>query len=155
MYLLFLWRSQCHLGPKKSRFSGPTPSNALSNDVAPLKIISYRAIKTTDTLIDCIYWENVINILKWIVCGKCSTVKISFNSANNLWYIKSLGTSLASAFPRIHFQKLYLLWKPSHSKWKEPEVVKVAQVRENSMFYYVTGWLVYVSICNSAHPAIH
>jgi hypothetical protein len=38
-------------GPKKSRFSGPTPSNAPRNDVAPLKIITYRAIKTTGTLI--------------------------------------------------------------------------------------------------------
>ncbi len=38
-------------GPKKSRFSGPTPSNAPHNDVAPLKIITYRAIKTTGTLI--------------------------------------------------------------------------------------------------------
>ncbi len=32
-------------GPKKSRFSGPTPSNAHRNDVAPLKIITYCAIK--------------------------------------------------------------------------------------------------------------
>jgi hypothetical protein len=31
-------------GPKKSRFSGPTPSNAPRNDVAPLKTIMYRAI---------------------------------------------------------------------------------------------------------------
>ncbi len=38
-------------GPKKSRFSGPTPSNAPRNDVAPLKIITYSAIKTTGTLI--------------------------------------------------------------------------------------------------------
>jgi hypothetical protein len=38
-------------GPKKSRFSGPTPSNAPRNDVAPLKTIMYRAIKTTGTLI--------------------------------------------------------------------------------------------------------
>jgi hypothetical protein len=38
-------------GPKKSQFSGPTPSNAPHNDVAPLKTITYRAIKTTDTLI--------------------------------------------------------------------------------------------------------
>ncbi len=36
---------------KKSRFSGPTPSNAPRNDVAPLKTIMYRAIKTTGTLI--------------------------------------------------------------------------------------------------------
>jgi hypothetical protein len=38
-------------GPKKSRFSGPTPSNAPHNNVAALKIITYRAIKTTGTLI--------------------------------------------------------------------------------------------------------
>jgi hypothetical protein len=38
-------------GPKKSRFSGPTPSNDPRNDVAPLKTITYRAIKTTGTLI--------------------------------------------------------------------------------------------------------
>jgi hypothetical protein len=38
-------------GPKKSRFSGPTPSNAPRNDVARLKTIPYRAIKTTGTLI--------------------------------------------------------------------------------------------------------
>jgi hypothetical protein len=38
-------------GPKKSRFSGPTPSNAPRNDVAPLKIITYCPIKTTGTLI--------------------------------------------------------------------------------------------------------
>jgi hypothetical protein len=64
MYLLFLWLlsrlfwAQIALaslvpfqGPKKSRFSGPTPSNNPRNDVAPLKIITYRAIKTTGTLI--------------------------------------------------------------------------------------------------------
>jgi hypothetical protein len=34
---------ECHLGPKKS--------NAPHNDDAPLKIIKYRAIKTTGTLI--------------------------------------------------------------------------------------------------------
>ena len=38
-------------GPKKSQFSGPTPSNAPHTDVAPLKTITYRAIKTTGTLI--------------------------------------------------------------------------------------------------------
>jgi hypothetical protein len=38
-------------GPKKSRFSGPTPSNAPRNDIAPHKTITYRAIKTTGTLI--------------------------------------------------------------------------------------------------------
>jgi hypothetical protein len=48
-------RSECHLGPKKSRFSGPTPPNAPRNDVAPLKTITYHAIKTTGTLIVNIY----------------------------------------------------------------------------------------------------
>jgi hypothetical protein len=38
-------------GPKKVSISGPTPSNAPRNDVAPLKIITYRAIKTTGTLV--------------------------------------------------------------------------------------------------------
>jgi hypothetical protein len=38
-------------GPKKSQFSEPTPSNVPHNNVAPLKTIIYRAIKTTDTLI--------------------------------------------------------------------------------------------------------
>ncbi len=38
-------------GPKKSRFSGPTPSNAPRNDVTLLKTITYRAIKTTGTLL--------------------------------------------------------------------------------------------------------
>jgi hypothetical protein len=53
MYLLFLWRCECHLGPKKSRFSGPTPSNAPSNDVAPLKTIKYKRHKNnwTGTLV--------------------------------------------------------------------------------------------------------
>jgi hypothetical protein len=72
MYQLFLWRiyiialrgatsilgAQMALaslvpfqGPKKSRFSVPTPSNAPRNDVAPLKTIMYHAIKTTGTLI--------------------------------------------------------------------------------------------------------
>ncbi len=39
------------VGPKKSGFSGPTPSNAPRNDVARLKTIMYRIIKTTGTLI--------------------------------------------------------------------------------------------------------
>ncbi len=35
----------------QSRFPGPTPSNAPRNDVAPLKTITYRARKTTGTLL--------------------------------------------------------------------------------------------------------
>ncbi len=38
------------LGPEMAR-AKPTPSNAPHNDVAPLKIITYRTIKTTGTLV--------------------------------------------------------------------------------------------------------
>jgi hypothetical protein len=45
-------RSKCHLGPKKSRFSGPTMSNGLSNEFSPIKIItSKRHIKKTGILV--------------------------------------------------------------------------------------------------------
>jgi hypothetical protein len=47
-------------GPKKFRFSGPTPSNAPRNDVAPLKTIMYRAIKTTGTLIVINYGNKIM-----------------------------------------------------------------------------------------------
>jgi hypothetical protein len=49
-------------GPKKSRFLGHTLSNAPHNDVAPLKIITYRAIKTTGTLI---VIKNCKKIILW------------------------------------------------------------------------------------------
>jgi hypothetical protein len=39
------------VGPENFDFYGPTPSNAPRNDVALLKTITYRAIKTTGTLI--------------------------------------------------------------------------------------------------------
>jgi hypothetical protein len=65
MYLLFLWRLyllvlRCAtsllgalegVGPEYPDFFGPKWSNAPRNDVAPLKTITYRAIKTTGTLI--------------------------------------------------------------------------------------------------------
>jgi hypothetical protein len=56
MYLLFLSPNSTRFARaiselKKSRFSRPTPSNAPRNDVAPLKIIMYRAIETTGTLV--------------------------------------------------------------------------------------------------------
>jgi hypothetical protein len=42
----------CHFRAQKSLdFQGPPLRNAPRNDVAPLKIITYRAIKTTGTLI--------------------------------------------------------------------------------------------------------
>jgi hypothetical protein len=45
-------RSECHLGLKKSIFSGPTPSNGPSNGFAPIKIIkSKHHIKRTSTLV--------------------------------------------------------------------------------------------------------
>jgi hypothetical protein len=47
-------------GPKKSRLSGPTLSNAPRNDVAPLKTITYRAIKTTGTLIVIIFFMQML-----------------------------------------------------------------------------------------------
>jgi hypothetical protein len=44
------WHSLASLvpfqGPKKSRFSGPTPSSAPRNDVAPLKIITVKGGKS-------------------------------------------------------------------------------------------------------------
>jgi hypothetical protein len=52
------------LGPKKSRFSGPTPSNAPRNDVAPLKTITYHAIKTTGTLI--VNFDAIMKISSYI-----------------------------------------------------------------------------------------
>jgi hypothetical protein len=44
-------RSLSFQGPKKSRFQGPPLIMALVIDIARLKIITYRAIKTTGTLI--------------------------------------------------------------------------------------------------------
>ncbi len=50
-YSTYQYFARAIQGPKKSRFSGPTPSNAPRNDVAPLITIMYRAIITTGTLI--------------------------------------------------------------------------------------------------------
>jgi hypothetical protein len=58
-------------GLKKSRFSGPTPSNAPRNAVALLKTITYRAIKTTGTL-----------IVK--MCHKHEYVNLQYNDDNTL-----------------------------------------------------------------------
>jgi hypothetical protein len=41
----------CNIITRAQGFSGPTPSNAPRNAVALLKTITYRAIKTTGTLI--------------------------------------------------------------------------------------------------------
>jgi hypothetical protein len=45
------FRSLPFQGPKKSRFSGPTPSNGYQNVFTRIKIITSRAISTTGTLI--------------------------------------------------------------------------------------------------------
>jgi hypothetical protein len=47
-------------GPKKSRFSGPTPSNAPSNDVAPFKIIKYKVHKNNWYIGSFMYPSDVV-----------------------------------------------------------------------------------------------
>ncbi len=55
-YFIMYHAISCHFRAQKSLdFSGPTPSIAPRNDVAPLKIITYRAIKSTGTLIVIIF----------------------------------------------------------------------------------------------------
>ncbi len=49
-----------HLGPKKSRFSGPTPSNAPSNDVAHLKTIRYKRHKNNRYIGNFMYTSVVV-----------------------------------------------------------------------------------------------
>ncbi len=67
-------------GPKKSRFSGPTPSNAPRNDVAPLKIITYRTIKTTSTLIvSIIHTRNNILLSTFLSIFFYFTMSLLFN----------------------------------------------------------------------------
>ncbi len=70
-------------GPKKSWFSGPTPSNAPHNDVARLKTITYRAIQTTGTLI----------VIKWVSTLQRLSVEINLFlpvNANTGWLIMLL-----------------------------------------------------------------
>ncbi len=45
---------------KKSRFSGPTPSNAPSNDVAPLKTIKYKCHKNNWYIGSFMYLSSVV-----------------------------------------------------------------------------------------------
>jgi hypothetical protein len=51
MYLLFLWRLYLMVLRAATSLLGASPSNAPRNDIARLKTIMYRAIKTTGTLI--------------------------------------------------------------------------------------------------------
>jgi hypothetical protein len=60
-------------GPKKFRISGPTPSNAPNNDVAPLNIITYRAIKTTGTLI-----VKIASLTGWILFSMSDKIKSQY-----------------------------------------------------------------------------
>jgi hypothetical protein len=47
-------------GPKKSQFSGPTPSNAPSNDVAHLKTIKYKRHKNNSYIGNFMYTSVVV-----------------------------------------------------------------------------------------------
>ncbi len=75
MYLLFLWLFGAQMalaslvpfqGPKKSRFSGSTPSNAPRNDVAPLKTIKYKRHKKTGTWVVLCTWMLLLCV---VVCN--------------------------------------------------------------------------------------
>ncbi len=44
-------RGECHLGPKKSRFSGLNPSNVPSNGFALIKIIKSKLLIKAGTLV--------------------------------------------------------------------------------------------------------
>jgi hypothetical protein len=48
----FLGPASIHLGPKKSRFSGPTPSSCSCNGFARIKINTSRALKVTQVIYD-------------------------------------------------------------------------------------------------------
>ncbi len=55
------------LSPKKSRFSGPTPSNAPSNDVARLKTIKYKR-HIYNRYIGNFMYTSVVALLCVVVC---------------------------------------------------------------------------------------
>jgi hypothetical protein len=99
-------------GPKKSQFSGPTTSNAPRNDVAPLKTITYRAIKTTGTLIVIFSFNHCTNLDHyWIVNSiilsyhnlLTKTFPITFPITRSSFYSFSLHHK-QSFFPRINIQ---------------------------------------------------
>ncbi len=46
--------NECHLGPKKSRLSGPTPSNEMSNGFVPIKIIKTKRHIKNRNISNCI-----------------------------------------------------------------------------------------------------
>ncbi len=56
-------------GPKKSRFSGQTPSNGPSNGFARIKNIMSRAIQTTGTLIFYKVWPGAGVVADSVLAG--------------------------------------------------------------------------------------
>jgi hypothetical protein len=55
---------------QKSRFSGPTPSNAPHNDVAPLKIIKYKRHKKNWYIGSFMYPSAVVKCCSVLLCVK-------------------------------------------------------------------------------------
>ncbi len=84
-------RRECHLGPKKPRFSGPTPSNGPSNGFAPIKIINSKChIKNR-------YIGNVMctrSILYSLFCTVCCEFSVIFRA--HLFQRSSISPSLPS-----------------------------------------------------------
>ncbi len=64
----FLGSCECHLDPKKQKFSGPTPSNAPSNDVAHLKTIKYKHHKNNRFIGNFMYTSVVVWCCSVVVC---------------------------------------------------------------------------------------
>ncbi len=61
------WQPAKFQGPKKSRFSGPTLSNATSNDVARLKTIMYKR-HINNRYIGNFMYTSVVALLCVVVC---------------------------------------------------------------------------------------
>jgi hypothetical protein len=69
--ILSKYHAKCHLGPKKSRFSGPTPSKAPSNDVAALKTIKYKCHKNNRYIGSFMYPSAVVVCCCVLLCVVC------------------------------------------------------------------------------------
>ncbi len=74
-YIMVLFWAQMALtslvpfqGPKKSRFSGPTPSNAPRNDVAALKTIKYKLHKNNRYIGSFMYPSAVVYCCCVLLC---------------------------------------------------------------------------------------
>ncbi len=64
---MVLIRSLPFQGPKESRFSGPSPSNATGNDVARLKTIKYKR-HINNRYIGNFMYTSVVALLCVVVC---------------------------------------------------------------------------------------